>query len=74
MIGCENDSNAALAHLKEVSSLRHLSLDGTGITDDGLASLHGLSELETLSLKDTAVTDDGVDTLKYYLPNCTIER
>jgi Leucine-rich repeat (LRR) protein len=48
---------AGLEHLKGLTQLRELSLNGTQVTDAGLEHLKGLSELETLSLDDKRVTD-----------------
>jgi hypothetical protein len=55
----------AIAHLKELPSLRALTLGFTGVTDAGLADLAGLPDLEDLGLAQTAVTDAGLAHLKH---------
>jgi hypothetical protein len=52
-------TDATLEHLKGMSRLRELDLNGTKVTDAGLATLRGLPALESLRLRDTAVTDKG---------------
>jgi hypothetical protein len=51
-------------YLKELTALRHLSVDGTQITDDGLARLAGLTQLRWLSLSGAQITGDGLAHLK----------
>ena len=41
-------TDAGLAHLKDVTSLRELNLIGTKITDAGVAHLKGLTKLQQL--------------------------
>jgi hypothetical protein len=51
--------------LREVRHLRHLYLNGTAITDDGLRHIGRLTELEGLSLiESTQITDAGLEQLK----------
>jgi Leucine-rich repeat (LRR) protein len=56
-------TDAALARLTILRSLRWLSLANTQITDAGLAHLKKLPNLETLRLNDTQVTDAGLNEL-----------
>jgi hypothetical protein len=65
-------NDAGLRHLKPLSKLRRLELNGTNITDAGLVYLKRLSQLETLDLWETQVTDDGVKKLQQALPKCKI--
>lgn len=62
--GCSGVSDAALVHLKEITTLEALWLDETSVTDAGLVHLEGLSNLRDLNLRDTAVTDAGLHHLK----------
>ena len=52
--------DAELAHLKDASGLRELSLANTPITDAGLAHLQHLRELTHLDLGETGVTGEGL--------------
>jgi Leucine-rich repeat (LRR) protein len=57
-------SDAELVHLKGLTKLESLSLNGTVITDAGLVHLKGLTNLQTLDLSGTAITDAGLVHLK----------
>jgi len=57
-------TDAALAHLKGLRSLKELELSGTQISDAGLEYLSGLDHLEVLDLADTAITDAGLGHIK----------
>ena len=46
-----------------MTSLQHLHLRDTGITDSGMEALTALSSLQTLYLSNTQVTDDGLEIL-----------
>ncbi len=46
-----------------MTQLTSLSLDSTGITDDGLKHLSGLKNLQYLYLDSTSVTDAGMKHL-----------
>lgn len=52
-------TDEGVRHLAGLSSLKHLDLSWTGITDHALSVLDSLPLLETLSLAGTRVTDDG---------------
>ncbi len=52
-----------LKHLKELSDLRKLKLNGSPITDTGLKQLQGLTNLVQLQLSGTNVTDAGLEHL-----------
>jgi Leucine-rich repeat (LRR) protein len=55
-------TNAAVAHLGKIGSLRYLSLDCRGqISTGGLHSLGGLSQLETLQLSDLRRDPNAID-------------
>ena len=56
-------TNAGLAHLKGVKSLKRLHLEKTTVTDEGLAFLAGLENLEYLNLYGTKITDEGLQHL-----------
>lgn len=57
-------TDAGLVHLRGLSELKTLYLDGSSITDAGLVNLKGLTKLETLGLSQTAVTRTGLVHLK----------
>jgi hypothetical protein len=65
-------TDAGLAHLVGLTSLRELNLWNTEVTDAGLAHLAGLKSLQELSLWGTRVTNAGVARLKKRLPDCNI--
>jgi|LakMenE01Jun11ns_1017448.scaffolds.fasta_scaffold9405290_2 hypothetical protein len=58
--------------LRDLRSLKDISLHGTLISDAGIARLEVLQNLETLIVGDTAVTQNGRDALRCRLPNCKI--
>ena len=53
-----------VSHVKGLSKLKKLTLNGTKITDAGLDHVKGLGSLEKLYLVDTKITDAGVEKLK----------
>jgi Leucine-rich repeat (LRR) protein len=59
-----NINDAAIAPLKEVTSLTDLNLAGTKITDAGLAAVAALTNLTRLHLELTSITDAGLTHLK----------
>ena len=59
-----NITDAALAPIKDVTSLIDLNLATTKVTDAGLAHLKTLRHLQRLHLELTGVTDAGLDNLK----------
>ena len=63
-----------MEHLKGLTALQRLNLNGTQLTDAGLEHLKGLTRLQRLALRNTKVTDAGVTRLQQALPNCKIER
>lgn len=67
-------TDSGLVHLKELTSLQVLNLEGTPITDAGLVHLQGLAKLEKLHLGKTKVTDAGIAELQKALPNCEIKK
>lgn len=54
------NTDAGLAHLHELTSLKRLALDNPIITDAGLAHLQGLTSLQVLDLENSQVTDAGL--------------
>src|SRR6185503_17315848 len=59
-----NINDAAIAPLKDVTSLTDLNLAGTKITDAGLAAVEPLTNLTRLHLELTTITDAGLTNLK----------
>jgi hypothetical protein len=57
-------TDAELAQLQGLTSLRRLELDGTQITDPGLVHLQRLTGLQELYLANTQVTDAGLAHLQ----------
>ena len=53
-------TDAAMEHVRGLSQLQSLKLNGTHVTDTGLAHIKGLTKLQTLSLLRTKVTDAGL--------------
>src|SRR5262249_30984763 len=56
--------DAGLAHLKDLTSLRHLDLSGTQVGETGLIHLQTLTKLEFLALEGTHVGNTGLVHLK----------
>jgi uncharacterized protein YjbI with pentapeptide repeats len=67
-------TDAGLEHLKRLTSLHTLYLNGTEVTDTGLDDLKRLTSLEYLSLQKTKVTTAGVEDLQSALPKCLITK
>lgn len=53
-----------MAYLRNLSSLRHLWLEGTNVTNAGLAHIAKINSLEYINLNNTRITDDGLMLLK----------
>jgi Leucine-rich repeat (LRR) protein len=60
----EHITDAGLAHLRSISSLERLNLEGTRISDSGMSSLAALSNLVSLNLRSTLITDGAVEQLE----------
>jgi Leucine Rich repeats (2 copies)/Leucine Rich repeat len=61
MLRGRNDvTDAGVAHLARMTSLKGLYLENSQITDAGLASVSGLTGLETLNLARTQIGDGGL--------------
>ena len=60
-------TNADIALLCRLPSLRELHLDDTTVTDSGLSRLSSLTNLQELHLENTAITDAGLA----HLSGCT---
>jgi hypothetical protein len=58
-----NVTNADLAAIPDVSSIKNLSLGRTSVTDAGLAHLAGCKKLEWLDLSLTAAGDEGLKSI-----------
>lgn len=56
-------TDSALATMKELTTLRQLTIVGSRVSDAGLEHLKGLKRLEKLVLKDTSITDEGLQHL-----------
>jgi hypothetical protein len=67
-------SDGELLYVKKLNRLMRLSLDETGVTDEGLKDLHGTTQLNYLSVWRTKVSDAGVDELKKQLPKLKVNR
>ena len=65
-------TDACLEHLKGMTNIDILQLNGTKVTDACLEHLEGLTNLGFLRLKNTNVTPEGVKKLQEALPNCDI--
>jgi hypothetical protein len=65
-------TDETLFHLRDLSLLESICLDGTPITDHGLRHLVRLKNLDHLWLRNTQVTLEGVRKLQRELPNCRI--
>jgi Leucine Rich repeat len=65
-------SDAGLEHVRNLTKLKVLNLDRTGVTDSGLKHLKGLTCLTYVGLSNTKATRDGIRELRSVLPNCTI--
>lgn len=58
--------------LKEIPTLKSISLSGSGITDAGLDKLQAITTLEAVGLEDTRVTPRAVRRLQEALPDTKI--
>ena len=67
-------TDAGLVHLKGLTKLKKLRLDGTQVTDAGLEHLTGLASLSELNLAGTRVTETGMIDLKQALPRLRIDH
>ena len=63
-LGNTNITDAGLVHLKGLTKLERLRLEGTKVTDAGLVHLKGMTKLWNLHLEGTQVTDYGLTHLK----------
>lgn len=67
-------SDKGLSHLRNLTKLEYLYVDGSNITDAGLEHLKGLTNLRELVFNETRVTDAGVKGLQKALAGATIKR
>lgn len=65
-------TDAALAEIAKLESLKWLSLSGNELTGAGLAQLAPLTSLEALVLPVEGITSAGIIRLQLALPNCNI--
>jgi len=56
--------DADMVHVRSLTKVHHLYLDGTQVTDVGLKHVERLTELELLDLAHTRVTDAGLKHLR----------
>jgi hypothetical protein len=68
----EGVTDAGLAHLKGLSTLKSVAILGNNVTDSGLEQLDGLTALESVIIWSSKVTDAGVNRLKQALPKCQV--
>jgi hypothetical protein len=57
-------TDSGLQHLKGLTNLKQLDLNGSPVTDAGLENLKGLTRLETLNLGEAKITDAGLKQLQ----------
>ncbi len=63
-VAATNVTDAGIVLLKQCSDLRHLTLNGTAVSDKAVMTLaSSLRNLETLELEETQVTDEAVNHL-----------
>jgi hypothetical protein len=67
-------TDAGLVHLKGLTELRTLSIEGTGVTDQGLQHLVGLRKLTDLYVGGARITDVGAKALQRAIPGLRIHR
>jgi Leucine-rich repeat (LRR) protein len=53
-----------LSHLKNLTSLRHLSVSDPSISDKGISHLSGMTQMEYLYIADTQISNEGLLQLK----------
>ena len=66
--------DAGLRHLRALTNLEELDLEGTKVTDAGMKDLEGLAKLRSLVLFRTRVTPEGENSLQKALPDCSVDR
>lgn len=65
-------TDADLALVESIGTLKELDLSETAVTDQGLLRLDHLQKLERLDLHGTRVTEAGISRLQKALPKCEI--
>jgi hypothetical protein len=63
----------AVAEIAAMTSLRHLSLAGTKITEEDLGTLARLCYLEELVVSEAGLTREGLTRFKELLPACRVQ-
>ena len=58
-------TDAGLLHLRTLTGLTHLNLNGTRISDAGFVHIAGLSNLQNLWLDHTALSDSVLSNLSF---------
>lgn len=71
---CEIDDRTLANLMRDQPYLKHLGIERTSITDEGLRHLHTARNLEQIWLSGTNVTRQGVQFLQLSLPNCRIHH
>lgn len=61
-----------LAHLKHLSNLKNIDLQGTGVGDVGIDNLMGIESLEYVYLQRTKCTPEKVEALKKTIPKAEV--
>jgi hypothetical protein len=67
-------TDAAMKTVGAWTSVEHLDLRDSAISDQGLAILAAQNHLKRLDLRGTQTTSAAVEQLRAALPNCEIER
>ncbi len=71
---CQIDDHTLVGLVRNQPYLKHLGIEGTPITDEGLRHLHAARNLEELWLSDTKVSAQGILSLQTSLPKCQIHH
>jgi internalin A len=77
LVNCKKLTDDGLHHLRPMTHLKELGLEGTLVSDEGLKTLEGFGELDYLDLNDTRITDAGLaklskmPALKWLSVGCT---
>ena len=57
-------SDIGMERLRQFTSLKRLSVEGTAVTDEGIKSLSAMTQLEELWLGNTVVGDTGLEVIR----------
>jgi hypothetical protein len=67
-----NITNAGIAQLVGLNSLRFLGMHWTRVTDEGLRYLYTMKELRNVDVWGCEIGTEAIAELKSHLPNCSI--